>query len=997
MNRARALRDTTRRPLRHLHQRAPRTRRVHHLSNQHSKTYSSSFGRSCHVSCDSRNPAVAPYLLRMDVLALLGRALSDRYDVDRQIGAGGMALVFRARDRKHDRFVAIKVLQPELAASIGTQRFLQEITFAAGLQHPNLLPVYDSGEAEGQLYYVMPFIEGESLADRLAAQGPLPLPDIVSVTRDTASALTFAHSRDVVHRDIKPDNILLTGSRAIVADLGIARALGEAASGRLTATGVAVGTAYYMSPEQALGDASLGARSDQYSLACVVFEMLTGEQPFRAPSLPAILAKVISGPRPLASEKRAGLNASIDAVVSRGLAADPADRFESCDAFAVALEDAAHQRTQRTAIAVPRGRRNMLLVLLGAAVVATGAAGVRALRERRVKSGTHPDAPQSERIAVVPFTIGSHTNTLLSEGIIDLVATNLQDLDGISVIPARDVLKLLTKSAPVDLEPGAAAALGATTVVSGSLIGTGTRTRLIALIARPDGAALQRVQFEVADSATLTLVDSLSVAIIRVAWRGRDAAPALRSVALTSASLPAVHAYLAGEQAARRGDWSTAMGQFEHAIQLDSAFALAYASLATASGWVDGEATPEALRMLERGSRYAHQLSAQDRRRFNVHLLFTRGVPECVDSAQAFSAAYPGDVDGWLMLGESLYHSREIVPVTADEIVAPFDSVIAHDPNYLPAYQHPMEIMTEVGNALALARYVNAYAAHAAPAAADRARRVLHAVAGPPDSLGGALALVQHDAALGFYLSLLAAPARRSPEHYQAAVAAMRRGVATAADDAAVRQNYFSLALYFLGTGLPDSALQVVRDLERIEKTDGIRFTIVSAASSADPADARFGTMVDSTLLRYKDRHVPPLELNRARRALSLRDTARVRALVTPLLTDSTAAVAGQAEALLGSVALLAHDTVTGRRLLEHGIRRSGIRANIGGRLRFDRAMLLMAQKGVDRERGRALLTTGFLNDFEFLGAVRRALRLPADSAWQRVVDARLPRAFAQP
>ena len=150
---------------------------------------------------------------------------------------------------------------------------------------------------------------------------------------------------------------------------------------------------------------------------------------------------------------------------------------------------------------------------------------------------------------------------------------------------------------------------------------------------------MQRVQFEVADSATLTLVDSLSVAIIRVAWRGRDAAPALRSVALTSASLPAVHAYLAGEQAARRGDWSTAMGQFEHAIQLDSAFALAYASLATASGWVDGEATPETLRMLERGSRYAHQLSAQDRRRFNVHLLFTRGVPECVDSAQAFSAA----------------------------------------------------------------------------------------------------------------------------------------------------------------------------------------------------------------------------------------------------------------------------------------------------------------------------------------------------------------------
>jgi serine/threonine-protein kinase len=217
-------------------------------------------------------------------------ALADRYAVDREVGSGGMATVYLARDLKHDRQVAIKVLRHDLAATLGAQRFLQEIKVTAKLSNPHILPLLDSGEASGVLYYVMPFVEGESLRDRLEREGPLRVEDALRIARDVAVALDHAHRNGIIHRDIKPENILLHDDEAVVADFGIARALSAAGTERMTQTGLAVGTPAYMSPEQA-SDTTLDARSDIYALGCVLYEMLAGEAPYTGSTPHAILAK----------------------------------------------------------------------------------------------------------------------------------------------------------------------------------------------------------------------------------------------------------------------------------------------------------------------------------------------------------------------------------------------------------------------------------------------------------------------------------------------------------------------------------------------------------------------------------------------------------------------------------------------------------------------------------------------------------------------------------
>jgi len=266
----------------------------------------------------------------------LQAALAERYTIERELGRGGMATVYLAKDLKHPRSVALKVLSPELASSLGTDRFLREIDIAAGLTHPHILPLHDSGEADGLLYYVMPYV-GESLRGRLIRERQLPLEDALRITRQVADALDYAHNRDVVHRDIKPENILFQAGHAVVSDFGIARAIKVAGEGRMTGTGIAIGTPGYMSPEQAAGTDELDGRSDLYSLGCVLYEMLAGDLPFTGWSAQAILARQLVDPVPRLRTVRDTVPDWLEQALLRVLAKAPADRFATAAAFVAGL------------------------------------------------------------------------------------------------------------------------------------------------------------------------------------------------------------------------------------------------------------------------------------------------------------------------------------------------------------------------------------------------------------------------------------------------------------------------------------------------------------------------------------------------------------------------------------------------------------------------------------------------------------------------------------
>ena len=309
----------------------------------------------------------------------LKSALADRYAIERQIGQGGMATVYLARDLRHHRHVALKVLRPELAAVIGADRFLHEIRVTASLQHPHILPLHDSGEADTFLYYVMPFVDGESLRERLKQERQLPIDEAVRIASEVAAALSYAHGRGVIHRDIKPENVLLASGSAVVADFGIARAVSEAGEGRLTETGLSLGTPQYMSPEQATAERDLDARTDIYALGAVVYEMLVGEPPYTGPTTQSVIAKVLTeAPRSMRI-LRPTVPDHIDLAVQRALAKLPADRFRSATEFSTALERAAPTRTAAAPVpssAATRSRtRSLAAGVTTVAAVAFGISG----------------------------------------------------------------------------------------------------------------------------------------------------------------------------------------------------------------------------------------------------------------------------------------------------------------------------------------------------------------------------------------------------------------------------------------------------------------------------------------------------------------------------------------------------------------------------------------------------------------------------------------------
>ncbi len=373
-----------------------------------------------------------------DLLDRLKAALADRYAIEREIGAGGMATVYLAEDIKHHRPVAVKVLRPELAAVLGGERFLREIEITARLNHPHILTLLDSGEADGFLYYVMPVVES-SLRSRLAREHQLPVEDALVVTRQVAAALDYAHRHDVIHRDIKPENILVHEGEAMVADFGIARAVTTAGGDRLTATGVAIGTPQYMSPEQAGGGTKdVDGRSDIYSLGCVLYEMLAGEPPFTGPTAESILQQHRAAPPPSVHNTRTSVPSEVSEVVQRALEKTPADRYATAARLATALPAST---TARAAAAATRFRHiaaaitaTALLVTLGVWVFARGASIV-APQADRSDAGT-------PRLAVLPFdNLSGAEDDYFADGISEEITSRIAEISGLRVISRQSAVQ----------------------------------------------------------------------------------------------------------------------------------------------------------------------------------------------------------------------------------------------------------------------------------------------------------------------------------------------------------------------------------------------------------------------------------------------------------------------------------------------------------------------------------------------------------------------------
>jgi len=335
-----------------------------------------------------------------DLVERLRAALADRYTIERELGHGGMATVYLARDARHDRYVALKVLDPELAASVGADRFLREIRIAAGLTHPHILPLYDSGQAREFLYYAMPYVEGESLCDLLQREHQLPVGEAVRIAREVADALAAAHRRGIVHRDIKPENILLEEGHAVVADFGIARAIEAAGGGQRTETGVVVGTPAYMSPEQASGAPDVDGRTDVYSLGCVLYEMLVGEPPFRGATPQAVISRRFTEPVPHVARLRETVPAALDHVVAKAMAKLPADRFTTAAEFdrALAAEEGAGPPLEARTARAPLRR----LTPAGGVVVLALAIAITAIL-RGGFSGARAHEATRPKILVLPF------------------------------------------------------------------------------------------------------------------------------------------------------------------------------------------------------------------------------------------------------------------------------------------------------------------------------------------------------------------------------------------------------------------------------------------------------------------------------------------------------------------------------------------------------------------------------------------------------------------
>jgi tetratricopeptide (TPR) repeat protein len=611
----------------------------------------------------------------------LRQALGDRYDVVRELGRGGMAIVYLARDLRHDRLVAIKVMRPEITAASGPERFLREIKLAARLQHPHILPVHDSGAAGDHLYYVMPFVQGESLRDRLT-RGPLSVAMAVEIAREVADALDHAHAQGVVHRDIKPENILLTSTtagHAMVADFGVALAIGHAVDdARATATGIAVGSPAYMSPEQAMGDRDVDARADIYSLGCMLYEMLTGEPPYGRASARAAMAGHVSGsPAPLG---RGDIPIAVQAAVDRAMAKPREERFASARAFADALRlDGA-----TVSLGATRERRavrpGLRLAAMAAAVLVLVAAGTLV----SVRSGS-PAALGGRATVVIADVENATGDPVFRNSLGSALAAGIGQSDHVTLATRSRIRETLARMQRVGADSllderlarevavregfGAVilpsvAVFDSTYVITARVLDPATGAELATETARSQGKG-----------AVIDAIDDLSRAL------RRDFGESMLSVLrrsnplpqVTTRSLDALEKFAAGNLAWDNGRMAEARELWRGALAIDSGFALAHVNMGRFLSWVNN--IPEADKHFERALANMDRITDRERMWAAAQIAWAHADWEqAATHYRAYLSRYPNYAPAWANLGTTLMRDNR-----PRDALAAFDRFMALD------------------------------------------------------------------------------------------------------------------------------------------------------------------------------------------------------------------------------------------------------------------------------------------------------------------------------
>ena len=622
-----------------------------------------------------------------EVATRLRSALAGRYTLERELGRGGMATVWLAAEHHPRRHVALKVLRPEIAQALGPERFLREVDLAAKLTHPHILPIHSAGEADGLLYYTMPYVEGESLRDRLNRDKQLPLDDALQIAREVADALSYAHSHAVMHRDIKPENILLESGHAVVADFGIARAITAAGGERLTDTGIAVGTPAYMSPEQGAGSGELDGRSDLYSLGCVLYEMLAGRPPFVGPTAESVVHQHLAAEPPSITGIRPAVPAHVAATLQRALAKNPADRFNPVALFAEALGPRASAAvvTPPPVAVAPIGRRWQRPAVLGIAlvVVITGAV---ALGRWLGGGGTVPRHPRTA-IAVLPFqnlnAEGPHS--YFAGGLHDELITQLAKVATLSVRGRTSVMGYAGTTKP-PLQIADELAVG--TIVEASVQVVGDRLHVnvqLTDLARNEPLWAETYNRTLDDAFAVQSEIAQEIVVAVGATLGGTERTAMAEA--PTANAEAYRLYLQGLDYFRRPgylrrNWEIAQGFYERALSLDSTFALAYAALSVVHGqmsWWRRDPSPERLarqrETAQRALRLAPDLPQAHVAMGLVNYIGRRDWGAALEEYRIALEGLPNDADLWSRIGQA--HQRL---GNWGEVLAAFDKVLTLDP-----------------------------------------------------------------------------------------------------------------------------------------------------------------------------------------------------------------------------------------------------------------------------------------------------------------------------